>query len=126
MSGTQQIPPTKYTTQEMQNYGFDEQFHQPTTEMMGYDPTSAGLRPLQTDPLGNLQTPTMTLQLDYVSGTNPVYVGSATPGSATSAASWQIRKLTFDGNNNVTAIQYAGGTPAFNQIWDNRASLSYS
>jgi hypothetical protein len=67
-----------------------------------------------------------TYALDYVGGSNPIYIGLAVPGSAQSAAAWQIRKLTFDVNNNVTDIKYAGGTNAYTSIWDNRAALSYS
>lgn len=67
-----------------------------------------------------------TVALDFVSGLNPIYIGLAEVGTAKSAAFWQIRKLTFDGSNNVTDIQYAGGTAAFNAIWDNRAGLSYA
>lgn len=56
---------------------------------------------------------------------NPVYVGYAVPGSATSAAVWQIRKFTYVGTN-PTAIRFAGGSRLFNAVWDDRASLSYS
>lgn len=68
--------------------------------------------------------------IDYVGGTNPIYIGKAQPGTATSDPLWQICKLTFDVNNNVTAIQYAIGAASaygsFDYIWDNRASLTYS
>lgn len=70
--------------------------------------------------------PTFTASLDFDVSNNPIYVGLSTIGSAKSASAWQIRKLTFDGSNNLTDVQYANGTPAFNQIWNNRVSLSYS
>lgn len=66
-----------------------------------------------------------TTALDY-SGSNPIYIGKAVQGSAKASAVWQIRKLTFDGSNNMTDIQYANGSLAFNAIWNNRAALSYS
>lgn len=66
-----------------------------------------------------------TIVLEY-SGTNVIYIGKAAQGSATSAAVWLIRKLTYDGSNNCTNIQFANGSSAYNAIWDNRASLSYS
>lgn len=66
----------------------------------------------------------MTL-IEY-SGGNPVYIGRAAPGTATSAAAWQIQKLTYDADDNVTAVQFAGGANDYDQIWDNRAALSYS
>jgi len=50
------------------------------------------------------------------------YVGIASPGTATSAASWQIKRIT----NASDDVDWAGGDTAFNNIWDNYASLSYS
>jgi len=67
-----------------------------------------------------------TLALDYDASNNPIYVGRASQGTAKASAGWQIRKLSFDANNNVTDVQYAGGVSAFNAIWNNRVSLAYS
>ena len=50
------------------------------------------------------------------------YVGEAVIGTATSAASWRIKKV--DSASGIV-ITWAG-TGVFDQIWDNRASLSYS
>jgi len=50
------------------------------------------------------------------------YVGEAAIGTATSAASWRIKKV--DSTTGII-IQWAG-TGVFDQVWDNRASLSYS
>ncbi len=85
-----------------------------------------------------------TTLFDYDSNSHPIYIGfalsSPTPdavgglpavtslvastGPATSAACWAIKRLTYSGDL-VTAIQWASGSPRQNQIWDNRASLSY-
>lgn len=67
-----------------------------------------------------------TTALAFDGSNNPIYIGSALQGSAKSASVWQIRKLTYDGSNNVTDIQFANGSPDYNAIWNNRASLSYS
>lgn len=64
--------------------------------------------------------------LDYSGGTQPIYIGWAAPGVATSRAAWKIRKLTYDSNSNVTQIQWAGGDVGFNAVWDNRTTLTYS
>jgi hypothetical protein len=53
------------------------------------------------------------------------YIGLARPGSATIAAVWQIRKLTYS-DTNVTEINFAGGSLSFSFIWDDHESLSYS
>lgn len=50
------------------------------------------------------------------------YVGEAAIGTATSAASWRIKKV--DSTTGIS-IQWAG-SGVFDQVWDNRASLSYS
>lgn len=53
-----------------------------------------------------------------------IYVGKAAIGSATSAAVWRISKITTSGT--VTQIMWADGDTASDNVWDNRASLSYS
>lgn len=53
------------------------------------------------------------------------YLGEADPGTATSSAAWRIKKLTFGGDGDVTT-EWADGDSSFNNVWDNRASLSYS
>ncbi len=63
---------------------------------------------------------------DLAGGANVVYEGYAAPGTAESAAAWQIVKHTYDGSNNHLTTKFADGTNDYNQVWDNRASLSYS
>jgi hypothetical protein len=65
-----------------------------------------------------------TKAFDY-SGNNILYYGRAKPGSLKSAAAWSIQFYTYSGNN-ITDIQYAGGKDTFTNVWDDRASLSYS
>jgi hypothetical protein len=50
------------------------------------------------------------------------YFGFAAPGTATSASTWKIKRLT----NADNTIVYAGGTALFNNVWDNHTSLTYS
>ena len=66
-----------------------------------------------------------TTKMEY-SGTNVVYIGEAQPGTSTSSPNWRIKKLTYDSNNMVTDIKWAGGTNAFDKTWDDRASYTYS
>lgn len=54
------------------------------------------------------------------------YIGIAKPGSATSSALWQIKKISYSATSKVASITWAGGNDLFDKIWDNRASLSYS
>jgi YD repeat-containing protein len=66
------------------------------------------------------------MNVDYDGGANPVYVGYAAPGTADSAAGWMICKYTYDSSGNVTAARFAGGAADYDQVWDDRASLSYA
>jgi hypothetical protein len=45
-------PPIKRTTQYTQNWGFDEEFNMPATELIGYDGTN--LQRVKTDTAGRL------------------------------------------------------------------------
>lgn len=51
------------------------------------------------------------------------YIGKANIGSATSSASWQVKRI--DETSGLVAM-WADGNSNFDNIWDNRASLSYS
>lgn len=65
---------------------------------------------------------------DYGSRTDgqPIYIGKAHPDTLASAAKWQIRKLTYDGNNAVTDISYADATNEFIKVWNDRAQYDYT
>lgn len=81
-------------------------------------PTTASTETtLQTISFGGFK---FTLRLATVGDID--YVGEATIGTATSAASWRIKRVD---SSSGTVIQWAG-TGVFDQVWDNRASLSYS
>lgn len=59
-----------------------------------------------------------------VSSSTVTYIGYAKTGIATSSASWQIKKILVSGN--VTSISYADGNDDYDNVWDNRDSLTYS
>lgn len=69
-------------------------------------------------------TPKATL-LEVDSGDSTIkYIGKAFPGTATSAASWQIKRMTKSATGLV--IDFADGSSVAGQVWDDRESLSYS
>lgn len=70
----------------------------------------------------NTDGPACNVQVDDTGGT--IYVGISSPGVATSAAVWQILRLVESGG--TFNLKYADGDAEFNNIWDNRAGLSYS
>jgi len=66
------------------------------------------------------------IRLDDTTTTNVTYVGKAVlTGSAiaTSSAVWQIQKID---ETTGMIITWADGDASFNNIWDNRASLTYA
>lgn len=65
-----------------------------------------------------------TTNLDQASPT-VMYIGNAVAGTSTASSSWRVKKLTFDVNGGFV-MQWADGDTSFNNVWNNRASLSYS
>ena len=58
--------------------------------------------------------------IDYDSGTNPIYIGTADAGVATSTAVWYIIKISWDANDNPTAVKFRDLV-----VWDDRASITF-
>lgn len=52
------------------------------------------------------------------------YFGKAGLGAAEGSAIWQISKLTISGT--VSTLVYADGNKNFDNVWSNRASLTYT
>jgi len=52
------------------------------------------------------------------------YIGKAIPSTATSKASWQIKRIEDLGAGD-SKITYANGVASFSLVWDNRLSYTY-
>lgn len=81
----------------------------------------------QWDGSGWVRTPyggsaALATRIDEVSAT-VTYIGKAATGSATSSGVWQIQKID---ESSGTVITWADGDANFNNVWDDRASLTYS
>jgi hypothetical protein len=74
--------------------------------------------------VGNLSTASSQFStlIDEASS-SVIYIGEAVPGSATSAALWLIKKINITGG--FVSILCANGSSDYNQIWDDRSSLTY-
>lgn len=59
--------------------------------------------------------------VDTTTDTNLVYLGKATPGTATSAASWQIKRY----DKSAGHMSFADDVTTFTKTWDDRASYTY-
>ena len=67
--------------------------------------------------------PKYILKLDDA-GSGVTYVGEAVPGTADGDAAWRIKKLT-EATGDLTLL-WADGDEDFDNVWTDRASLSYS
>ena len=61
-------------------------------------------------------------QVDDTSTTDVTYIGKAKIGSVTSDSLWQIKKVDESSN---TTITWADSNSDFDNVWDNRTSLTY-
>lgn len=100
----------KDTEQSILNRSFDPDFQVLVTEGVAYDGSA----------LKRLISPDTATKV-VISGTD-IYVGKAPIGSATSSAVWQVKKI--DTASDII-IKWAG-SGAFNQVFDNYASLTYA
>jgi len=97
---------------------------QPSISQAEHDPNKKAKRVVQVDAFGGIVTDgNYLIKADEVDAST-TYLGIAQIGTATSAAGWQIKKISVSGT--VTTIAYAGGTDAFTQVWDNRTGLTYT
>ena len=64
-----------------------------------------------------------SIRIDEVSS-SITYFGFAKIGSLTSSPVWKIKKMTVSGT--VTAFTFANGSELYDQIFDDRASLTYT
>lgn len=65
------------------------------------------------------------IRVEY-QGTVLVYVGQASPGSDEDAELWNIKKIFYDGNGNVTKTGFANGNVKYQERWSQRATYTYS
>ena len=68
--------------------------------------------------------------LSYDANDNPLYEGWAIrKGASGASAIWKVKKYTWTAGSTeqiMTAELWANGNELYDNIWDNRASLSYA
>lgn len=105
--------------QEMGNQSFDSLFGINVIEALQYIPAGDGVSAQLVRPLSSA----IALRLDDSTTANVTYVGRAHPGADPADAVWQINKMDETGGLTIT---WCDGNTEFDNVWDNRASLSYS
>jgi hypothetical protein len=66
-----------------------------------------------------------SVAMAYTVGGDLEYVGQADPGTSQASALWRIKKLVYS-SGNVAQVLLADGNDSFDNVWNDRASLSYS
>lgn len=77
---------------------------------------------------GNMSEVALTTRTDTIDPAaipEVTYRGDALPGTTTATAAWRVTRLSLSSDGDIE-ILYADGDDAFDNIWDNRLSLSYS
>lgn len=64
-------------------------------------------------------------RVDFVSGTEDIYIGLAATGSSEGSPVWRIRKLELNVEDDVTQL-WANGDALFDKVWDDRSTLTYT
>lgn len=69
-----------------------------------------------------------SIRYDYDGNGNLLYVGYTDLGNFndTNNSVWSIIKYSYDGSNNLIGKTYADGDLLFDNIWNDRITLSYS
>lgn len=99
--------------------------------VFGYDPSTDELKRITAFDNGDgtyglvvttIDTP-LAIRQDDTTTANVIYVGKAPVGSSTAGSVWQIHKID---NTSGSIITWADGDSNFDNVWNNRASLTYS
>jgi hypothetical protein len=120
-SGTEDTPETISSTQnKLHSLGYV--WNPDTLAYEVLTKTSAGLSVVIAG--GTVAAPDEATRID-VASTTVTYIGKAEVGAAPDAATWKIMRLTSTTEGDLT-IEYADGDAGYDNVWDDRASLTYS
>lgn len=95
-------------------------------------PTDSSGKKVRTELIGSVHEQVIRINAEFTekrennANGQPLYIGQAQPGTLTSATGWRIQKYTYDANFALTDVEWAEGTNAFDKIWDDRATYTYS
>lgn len=73
----------------------------------------------------------VALQAENDANGNPIYVGRAKVGTLTEEAKWQIRFITYDGNQSPISVEWPQndeGNPSgeYEFVWEDRATYIFN
>ena len=109
--------PTDLSEQGVLNKSFDNEFNVLAVENLVFNPATNTLDRFSGDSIS------YATRIDDTTTPNTTYLGKAPIGSVTSSAVWQIAKLDTSSGLIKT---WADASSSFNQVWNNRAGLTYA
>ena len=68
----------------------------------------------------------LLIRAEYSGSSLLIYFADALPGTLSSAASWRIRQLSYDGNGNFEELAWPNADTSFSYVWDLRSTYTYS
>jgi hypothetical protein len=92
-------------------------------EATGTTPTNIKVTPNGEVLVNDGGTSELLMKIDEADAST-TYVGEASIGTATSASTWKIKKISV--SSTITTIGWAGGVATYTKVWDDRASYVYS
>ena len=107
------VNPHVHTEQEVLNSSFDETTGLLIVEGAEYVPDGSTKRKVTED---------LAFIFDDYTTADTIYLGEATPGSAQGSAVWKIQKINTSAGMTFT---WADSNANFDNVWTNRASLTY-
>lgn len=123
----------EYSTQYIDNMGFNSDTKLKSVEIGGTNGSTVNRLKINSDGSADVtvvaggSTPAQTVtKIDDTTTANVVYIGKAElTGAAisTSSAVWQIKRL--DTSSIALDKKWADGDANYNNVWDDRASLTY-
>lgn len=116
---TKNTPDIKRSEQDILNRSKDDEFEVLAFENLEYVPANAN----NVASLRRKTTENLAQRVDDYTTANIIYIGIARVGTPTSDAYWQIQKID---ETTGTVITWADGNDNFDNIWDNRTSITYS
>ena len=84
-------------------------------------------RPFQSTIVGDARPIQAAQRLDDTVGGTVLYFAQALAGTLDAAATWQIQRITFTTpGEDDSVIEWADGDIKYDNVWDDRLTLSYS
>lgn len=116
--------------QDLLNQSFDPTFGTLVAQIMG-SPDGTNLYPIKVNADGSINAITAgaaanannVLMAYKASDSNIIYIGEAANASSTGSPVWKITRLD---TTTLLAVTYADGNLNYDNVWDNRESLTYT